>query len=179
MLKLNVLLSESFNDATSEFIPNHYELTLEHSLVSLSKWESFYEVPFLSSNEKTEEQVRKYVEFMAIDPNIPPEVFSQLSEANFNEINRYINAKMTATWFREDPNKRPGGPTLTAETLYHMMIALSIPFECQHWHLTRLITLIRVCNEKNSPPKKMSRQETLAEMRRINEQRRAQHNTTG
>lgn len=168
-----------FNEATNEIVAmKSFTLELEHSLVSLSKWESFFEKPFLSSEDKTNEETMWYVEAMTLTSNVPPEVFAKLTDANLNEINAYVSAKMTATTFYgEDRSK--SNETITAELIYYWMVSLSIPFECQHWHLNRLITLIQVCGMKNAPEKKLSPAEVAQRNRALNEQRRKQLGTTG
>lgn len=180
MFKLYVDSSEFFNEKTNEFITiPAAELELEHSLVSLSKWESLWEKPFLVSEEKTTKETLSYIKMMNLTPNVPDIVFSALTSAHLSQINAFINAKHTATWFAKDQGRKSTGETLTAELLYYMMIALNIPFDpCEHWHLNRLITLIRVCNEKNQP-KKMNRREAGARQRALNAQRKAQLNTSG
>jgi hypothetical protein len=178
MLQLKVSMLTLFNEETSEFSEEVVDIELEHSLVSLSKWESFFEKPFLSS-EKTSEQIMWYIQAMCVTPNIAPEVFQKLSSKELNAINEYINAKMTATWFSDDRVDRPSRETITAEIIYYWMIALNVPFECQHWHLNRLLTLIRVCNKKNEKPKKMSPRDIAARQRELNAQRKAKYNTAG
>jgi len=169
---------ELFDSGAQEFIqPRKFNLVLEHSLVSLSKWESFYEKPFINS-EKTHEETLHYVRDMTVTPEVPEEVYESLSQANVDKITAYIEAKMTATTVHQAPNNS-NLETVTSELIYYWMIALGIPFECQHWHLSRLLMLIKVCNVKNAPAKKMSRAETAAYNRALNDQRRKQYGTKG
>src|SRR5690242_5372433 len=154
-----------------------YKLELEHSLVSLSKWEQKFKKPFLSSEDKTAEETLWYIrEAMTLTPDVPPEIFNQLSNANIEQINEYINDKATATWFREDPNRPRNREIITAEIIYYWMLSLNISKEHEDWHLNRLITLIRTVSEKNQPPKKTARtsQAELARQRsELNRQRLA------
>lgn len=185
MLTINVPARESFDEATNEFITiDEVELELEHSLVSLSKWESKYEKPFLGSAQKTTEETIGYIKAMCMTPNVPEHVFEALSNAQLEEINTYITAKMSATWFAEkkDESKVRNSEIVTSEVIYYWMIALTIPMECENWHLNKLFTLIRVCNEKNAPEKKKGRAPTkndLANRRALNQRRKAELQSKG
>jgi hypothetical protein len=180
VLQIKVPLSEEFDERTSEFaVAEEVSLTLEHSLVSLSKWESKYEVPFLGPKPISHEEMLDYIRMMILGDPPPDDVVYRLSSLELNQINEYVNAKMTATWFNERDAPRPRREIITAELIYYWMISLNIPFECQHWHLNRLLTLIRVCNLKNSPKKKMSNADAAAQQRELNALRRQQLGTTG
>lgn len=181
MLRIEVPLGpERWDEKKQMFIePKVQVLQLEHSLVSLSKWESKYCKPFLSKSEKTIEETLDYIKFMTISQNVNPEVYDHITLNNVREINAYIDAPMTATTFANDKNGRPNREIITAELIYYWMITLNIPFECQKWHLNRLITLIRVCDVKNAPPKKMSKREIASRNASLNAARRQRLNTKG
>lgn len=181
MLILKVPMgTEYYDEDKHEFVfPDAFTLELEHCLVSLSKWESREEKPFLSKDDKTNEQTLAYIRDMVLTPHVPEEVFKSFTNSNISDVNDYINAKMTATWFSDMGQRRGPQEIITAEVIYYLMVANRIPFECQYWHLNKLITLIRVCNEKNKPPKKMPRQTAVERQRQLNASRRAQHGTRG
>lgn len=180
MLVIEVPEVEYYDDSKQEFVKIGGEnLRLEHSLVSLSKWESFWEKPFLSENDKSSEEIMYYIKCMTLDEDVSPDTYLALSSENINDITEYINAKMTATWFAEEKAKPGRKEVITSEIIYYWMISFNIPFECQHWHLKRLLTLITVCSKKNEAPKKMSKADIAARNRALNEQRRAQYNTKG
>jgi len=180
MLTIVVPGVEMFDEQDQVFVTrDDVTLELEHSLVSLSKWESIFEKPFLGKDEKSTEEILAYVKAMTLTPNVPEELFLKLSEGNVNDINAYIDAKMSATWFSEAPGAPPSRDVITSELIYYWMVTFQIPFVCETWHLNRLFTLIRVCNIKQAKPKKMSRSEIAARNRELNAQRRAQLGTTG
>lgn len=162
MLTIEIPEREFFDDNTNEFIfVKGQKLQLEHSLVSISKWEAKWHKAFLSTTEKTPEEVVDYIRCMTLTQNVNPKVYKNLTQENLNEVSKYINDSMSATKIPERITKAVGKKdTLTSELLYYYMVALQIPFECQKWHLNRLIMLIQVCNIKNNPKKnKMSKNE--------------------
>lgn len=178
VLRITVSSGEQFDEEKKQFVKVDPEvLEFEHSLVSLSKWESKYEKPFLSNDEKTEEEMFGYLECMLLDDSHKDRI-RLLDSSQIREIEKYIRAKMTATWFSETKEKG-SKEIITAEILYYWMIALTIPWEAQYWHLNRLITLVKVCNEKNAPKKNLSKAEIAARNRRLNEERRAKYKTKG
>lgn len=180
MLQITIPKSEIFNEYTGEFTYiKEQTLQLEHSLISLSKWESKWCKSFLNTSDKTAEEVLDYVKCMTITQNVNPLAYQFLSAENLKKINEYINAPMTATTFSNDKTSRRSREIITSEVLYYDMISLGIPFECQKWHLNRLITLIRVCSVKSQPPKKMGRTELANRNRALNAARRKQLNTRG
>lgn len=183
MLRLKVVIAEGYDDQTNSFVEaSSVVLELEHSLLSLSKWESKHEIPFLGDQNKTNEQVLDYVCMMNSSGEIPPEVLMHMGPEHFDAVNNYINAKMTATTFR-DKREPKNNEIITAELIYYWMIALGIPFECQEWHLNRLLTLIKVCNIKNKPKDKAAAsgmtKSTAAERRALNDQRRREAGSSG
>lgn len=180
MLTITVPAFEMWDEKNEKFVNiKECTLQLEHSLISLSKWESKWCKPFLFTKEKTEEETLDYVRCMTLTPRVPPEVYYGLTSENIKAINRYIEAPMTATCFGADRNGRGNREIVTSELIYYWMIALNIPFECQKWHLNRLLTLIRVCNIKNQSPKKMSRREIMSRNAALNAARRKQLGTNG
>jgi len=156
-----------------------YDLNLEHSLISISKWESKWHVPFISKDGHTEEQTLYYIKCMTINPNIPDSVYDRLTSEDIKAISDYINDPMTATTVTDLSNKRAKSEIITSELIYYWMTALQIPFECEKWHINRLLKLIEVCNVKNTPPKKMSKNEIIDRNKALNEARRAKYHTKG
>ena len=180
MLQITIPPDERWDEEKEEFVYQKSQtLQLEHSLVSLSKWEAKWGKPFLTKQKKTFEETLDYVQCMTITQNVNPEVYTRLTLSHIEQINQYIDAPMTATSFTEEKTAKSGREQVTAEIIYYWMIALNIPFECQKWHLNRLLTLIRVCNIKNSPPKKRSRREIMKRNAALNAARRKQLNSRG
>ena len=180
MLSITVPLTEGFNEETSEFVTTQsFDLQLEHSLVSLSKWESKFEKPFLGNDDKTSAETLAYIMAMVLSPEVPAEVFQHLSKDNVQTINTYINAVQTATTFKEIGPKRPLRDIITAEIIYYWMVSLNVPLECETWHLNRLLTLIKVINLKNQPKRKIGRREMMQHQRSLNAQRREAMGTRG
>lgn len=196
MLKLTVAGEQSWNPRTEEFeYTKPVELRLEHSLLSLAKWESKWHVPFLtSSGSMTREQQLDYIRCMTVTQGTDPAIYRKLTREQLTAINEYMDDPMTATWFAGEPKpnepkdkrttrpkRRPpsGGTITTAEVLYAQMFALGIPKECEKWHLNRLLTLIRVGQEMNAPQKKMTPGERMSQQRALNAQRKAKMHTRG
>ena len=179
MLQITIPASESWDESKQEFINTKEQtLQLEHSLVSLSKWESKWCKSFFSKKEKTHEETLDYIKCMTLTQNVNPAVYANITNENVKQINDYIEAPMTATYFNEEKGK-VNNEVVTAELIYYWMIALNIPFECQKWHLNRLLTLIRVCNVKNQPPKKMSKSSIMSRNAALNAARRQKLNSKG
>lgn len=180
MLAITVPENELWDEEKQEFISiKEQTLQLEHSLVSLSKWESKWHKAFLGKQEKTYEESLDYIRCMTITQHVKPEVYRCLMREQIDEIYAYIAEDMTAIHFSD--NKKAGGSRepITSEIIYYWMIALNVPTEFQKWHLSRLIALIRVCEIKNAPPKKMSRRELASRNAAINAARRKRLNSKG
>lgn len=181
MLTITIPEQELFNDSTQEFIKvKGRELKLEHSLVSLSKWESKFHKPFLTKEDKSRTETVEYIKCMTMTQNVDDDVFKAIPNTIINEVSAYIENPMTATSFTEQEQLRKiNREVITAEIIYYWMVALQIPMECQKWHLNRLLTLINVCNIKNQPKKKMSKGEIMARNRALNTERRMRNNSAG
>lgn len=179
MLEIIIPGLELYNEEKNEFTCyDDVKLELEHSLVSISKWESKWCKPFLDGKDKTLDEIVDYVRCMTISDNIESDVYDRLTEENLVVINEYIGRPMTATTFNNE-KKSTGREIITSEIIYYWMVSFNIPFECQYWHLNRLLTLIKVCNVKNNPPKKMSQKEILARNKALNDARKKELGTRG
>ena len=171
-----------FDEVNNKFITiNTKETTLrlEHSLVSLKKWESKWRKPFLSNKHpKTNDEIIDYIKCMTLTQNVDENIYGILTSKNLTDIQQYIDNPMTATTFPVEQPKR-NGEIVTAEIIYYWMISLNIPMECQKWHLNSLLTLIKVCSTKNQPPKKMSKREIMNRNTALNQARRQKLNSKG
>lgn len=180
MLSITIPEQRLWNEETELFLTIPQKtLKLEHSLVSLSKWESKWCKPFLDDKRKTRAELMDYVRCMTLTQNVDPVTYYGLTDQNVKDITDYMDAPMTATWFAEDKNKKSSRKVITSELIYYWMIANQIPFECEKWHINRLLTLIRVCGEKNKPTKKMSQRDILARNAKLNAERRARLGSKG
>lgn len=179
-LKITIPKMELFDESKQEFIDvKETQLTLEHSLVSISKWEAKWRKPFLSTNEKTLEELRDYVRCMTLTQNVDASVYLYLTDRNMLSINEYIDAPMSATTFNDSRTTGRNREQITSELVYYWMVAYNIPFECQKWHLNRLLNLIRICSIKNGDQKKMSKGDIYSQNRALNAARRKKYHTKG
>ena len=181
MLPIVVKGRELFDERTETFIETKdTTLHLEHSLMSLAKWESKWHKPFLDEKtEKTNEEMKDYIRCMTITQNVDPMVYESLTQKNIKEIRDYIDDPMTATWFNDKKPTQGRKKPVTAELIYYWMITLEIPFECEKWHINRLFTLIKVCQIKQNGDKKMSRKDMLSQNRALNAARRGRMGSLG
>lgn len=181
MLHITVPAREYFDEDTQEFFETKAQtIIMEHSLISISKWEAKWKKPYFSE-DKTDEEVLDYLRCMTVTPqNIDPNIYKALTKENVDEITDYINDPMTATTITDNQNHSGRKQVITSELIYYWMIAQNIPIEFEKWHINRLLTLIRVCSIKNDPnPKKMNRSAVAKQNRAINAARRAKYKTKG
>jgi hypothetical protein len=181
VLQLTIPDREFFDDEKQEFVVLKGDtVQLEHSLVSLSKWESKWHKPFLGQYKKTDEEVIDYIRCMTITQNISINLYKNLPQEVFSKILNYIEDPMTATWFSKHENaSKKDTSVITNEIIYYQMILYGVPVEFQKWHLNRLLTLLKVCKVKNERPKKMGAKEVMNQNRALNTLRRTQTNSKG
>lgn len=180
MLEIEISDSEFFNDETNEFVTiKGGTLILEHSLLSISKWESKFCKPFIIESEHSYDEMIEYIKCMTINKNVSDTIYDLIDTSAYNTIVSYINAPMTATVIKDVNVKHGTGSFITNEVIYYYMTALNIPFECEKWHFNRLLTLINVCSQKSAPPKKMSKDEVRSRYAELNAKRRAMLNSKG
>ena len=180
MFKLTISVGEQWDESKEEFIPaKEQTLQLEHSLVSLSKWEAKWHKPFLETLEMTREESLDYIKCMTITQNVDPDIYKYIGPTELAEVRKYIDDPMTATTFSKQQNAKRNKRIITAELIYYWMIAQNIPMECQKWHLNRLMTLIRVCSAENEPPTKKSKREIANDYAALNAERRRRLQSKG
>ena len=181
MLSINIKSRELFDERTSEFITvKGGTLKLEHSLVSISKWESKWKIPFLSKKKKTNVQIDDYIRCMSVNGDPDPILIASISPEDKNRIIDYTEEKQTATWFTNlDDKRNTQSDIITSERIYYWMIVYQIPHEYEKWHLSRLLTLIEICNRENTPPKKMTQAEIIARNKALNAERKARLHSRG
>lgn len=182
MLRIIIEGDEHYNEETNTFeTVNDVVLDLEHSLISLSKWESIYQKPFLAPGEKSSEEIFGYLKAMIVTPDVDPDVLYRCTQKHITQIQEYIDSSQSATTFGVMPERRGPSEVITSELIYYWIVSFNIPFDCQYWHLNRLFSLIRICNIKNSGGKgrKMSRNEIVMRNRELNAKRRAELGTSG
>lgn len=182
MLHLTIPKQEFYDEKHGEFFTKGpYKLTMEHSLLSISKWESKWEKPFLNNPEdKTSEELYHYFKCMTVNgKDDDDEIYRLFSNEQIEQINDYISAPMTGTKFYNfQDGKGPSHRPISSEEIYYKMFSYNIPMECQKWHINRLLTLLRVFDVKNSD-QKMSKAEASAAYRRLNAERRKKMNSKG
>ena len=180
MLVLKLPEQEYYDQDTNEFIElKPCTLKLEHSLVSISKWESKWKKPFLTDQPKTPAEFIDYIRCMTINQDVPPEIYNLLGHDAVKKIEEYILDPATATTVIDRRKSRGAkSETPTSELIYYWMVSNGIPFECEKWRLNRLITLIKICNAKGNP-QQMSKQEIYAMNAALNNSRRAASGSKG
>ncbi len=180
MLRITIPQTELWDEKNEELLYiKEQTLQLEHSLVSISKWESKWHKPFLSKKPKTDAEVLDYIKCMTITQNVDPNTYFGVPSSEIEKVNAYIDDSMTATTISDIQTTSRRSETVTSELIYHWMIVLGIPFECQKWHLNRLLTLIRVCEIKSRKPRKRSQQEIIRDNIALNAANRKRFNTRG
>lgn len=182
MLEITIPAGEAWDEERETFVSNDrpVKLQLEHSLVSISKWESRWHKPYLTNEQKTIQETRDYIRCMTLTKNVDPDVYYFLNRENIENVRKYIDDSMTATWFSGREGKgKINGEQVTSELIYYWMTVFHIPSEYQKWHLNRLITLIKICDIKSRPAKKVSREETIRNYAALNAERRKRLGTKG
>ncbi len=181
MLQLVIKDVDCFDESTEKFVTiKGQTIMLEHSLVSISKWEAKWKKPFASREGHSREETLDYIRFMTITQNVDPNLYNYITPEQIAEVNKYIDDPMTATTFAKTEGKGGGGgKTITSEEIYYYMTAFQIPWNAEKWHFNRLMTLIKICDEKNKPKKKMRKGDIARQRRSINAARRARMNSRG
>lgn len=181
MLRITIPPVEFYDEANNRFISSKGQtIDLEHSLISISKWESKYHKPFILRipTPRTYAESIDYIKCMALTRNVDPTIYYGLTGENIRQINEYMDDPMTAVWISKSNNSTTG-EEITSELIYYWMICYKIPFECQKWHINKLLALIHLCHVKTTPPKKLSPTELAMRNSAINNERRRRLNTSG
>ena len=180
MIKITINDQEFWDERTQQFYTiKRQTLRLEHSLISISEWESKWKKPFLSSEQRTRDETVDYIRCMTINPNVDPLVYLGVTNQHIKLVNQYIDDPMTASRVDEKRTGAKAGGTVTSELIYYWMTELNIPFECQKWHLNRLLMLIRICNAKKQPDKKASKKDDALYRRKLNAARKGKLHSKG
>lgn len=181
MLQIHIPGEEFWDEKSEEFVAGpETTISLEHSLISISKWESKWHKPFMGQEAPKGDELMDYIKCMTVTPNVKDEVYNRLTNKNIDDILKYINDPMTATTINErGMNNRRTREIITSELIYYWMVAMQIPFECQKWHINRLMMLIRICGIKNQPDKKMSKRSTMQQNAALNAARRQRLHSRG
>lgn len=181
MLQITIPAERGFNEITEEFVSfPAVTLRLEHSLISIQKWEAKWHKSYLNNKEFTAEEQLDYIRCMSIDSNFDASIFNRLRISDYEKIRDYIANPMTATVIhRRKDQSSSSGQFVTAELIYYWMTEFGIPFECNKWHINQLLTLIEVCSIKQSPGKKMNKREAAMMRAAANESRRKRLGTRG
>lgn len=180
MLQLTIPEGQLWDEASEEFIyVKETTLQLEHSLISLHKWESKWKKAFLGKQERTFEETIDYIKCMTMTQNVNPLVYTFITNEHIKQVNDYIADSMTATHVKKDKVTKSSRQTVTAELIYYWMIAYNIPFECRKWHLNQLLTLVDVCHAETSPKKNRNKKDIASEYRALNAARKQQLGTKG
>lgn len=181
MLRITIPSDEYWDERKQEFVyVEGGSILLEHSLAAMAKWEAKWKKPYLTNDPKPRAEQIDYIRCMTVNKDqVNPKVYEALTQKDLEKVAMYINDPMTATTFTERGHGRISREQVTSELIYYWMVALQIPFECQYWHLNRLLTLVRICNVKNQPSKKQSAKSTLSQNAALNAARKKKLGTTG
>ena len=180
MLSLQIQGCDFWDESTNQFVPMKSQvLQLEHSLVSISKWEAKYKKPFLSREGRTREETLDYIKAMTITQNVNPLLYNLITDDHIRKVNEYIDDPMSATTIKKQEGKGNAFKIITSEEIYASMVELRVPAEYQKWHFNRLMMLLRVLGERNKPPKKMRKSELARRNRSLNAARRARLGSRG
>lgn len=179
---------ELFDEETNTFLhPVGKKLHLEHSLLSISKWEAEWEIPFLNT-DKTSEQSLSYIKCCVLDDDFDELLLNTLSDKNILDFNAYLSKGMTAkkiidlrsSLSQKRKSRRPASQkALTSEDIYYSMIQFHVWKECEEWPLQRLLSLLQLCSLKSNSTGEMSKSDQAKFYREENARRKAKYHTNG